>query len=146
MMSADELELDKNKRDLQTIQASPKPRTIQTRKQQSHLRQSFKPGEIDPAEANKIGYELAMRFTKGNHAFVVATHMDKGHIHNHIIFNSTNIDNTRKFTNPWLSSLVVRKISDFLCVVDGLSIIENPKPSKGHYGDWLGDKKRAVRP
>lgn len=49
------------------------------------IRQSFKPGEITPEEANEIGYELAMRFTKGKHAFLVATHIDKAHIHNHII-------------------------------------------------------------
>lgn len=106
-----------------------------------HLRQSFKPGETDPETANKIGYELALKFTNGKHAFVVATHIDKGHIHNHIIFNSTNLDSTKKFSNPWLSSLVVRNISDFLCVTNGLSIIKDPKLSKGHYGTWLGDKK-----
>jgi len=46
------------------------------------IRQSFKPGEITAEEANKIGYETAMRFTKGYHAFLVATHTDKAHIHN----------------------------------------------------------------
>ena len=54
------------------------------------LRQSFKPGEITPEEANKIGYELALRFTKQRHSFIVATHVDKHHIHNHIIFNYIN--------------------------------------------------------
>lgn len=49
------------------------------------LRQSFKPGEITPEEANQVGYETAMRWTKGKHAFIVATHIDKSHIHNHII-------------------------------------------------------------
>ena len=44
-----------------------------------HVRQSFKPGEITPEEANRIGYELAMRFTKGRFAFVVCTHTDKAH-------------------------------------------------------------------
>ena len=61
------------------------------------IRQSFKPGEITPEEANKVGYETAMRFTKGKHAFIVATHVDRAHIHNHIIFNSTTLDCTRKF-------------------------------------------------
>ena len=61
------------------------------------IRQSFKPGEITPEEANQVGYETAMRFTKGNHAFIVATHTDKAHIHNHIIFNSTSLDCTHKF-------------------------------------------------
>ena len=49
------------------------------------IRQSFKPGEVTPKEANRIGYETAMRWTKGEHAFIVATHIDKAHIHNHII-------------------------------------------------------------
>lgn len=53
------------------------------------IRQSFKPGEVTPELANKIGYELGMKFTKGNHAFIVATHIDKAHIHNHIIYNFT---------------------------------------------------------
>lgn len=48
------------------------------------LRQSFKPGEITPEEANQVGYETAMRWTKGKHAFIVATHIDKSHIHNHM--------------------------------------------------------------
>ena len=60
------------------------------------IRQSFKPGEITPEEANQVGYETAMRWTKGKHAFIVATHIDKSHIHNHIIYNSTSLDATRK--------------------------------------------------
>jgi len=64
-----------------------------------HTRQSFRPGEITPEEANEIGRELALRFTKSRHAFIVATHIDKAHIHNHIIFNSTALDCTRKFRN-----------------------------------------------
>lgn len=58
------------------------------------IRQSFKPGEITPEEANRLGYELAMRFTKRKHAFTVSTHIDKAHIHNHIYFNSTTLDGT----------------------------------------------------
>ena len=50
-----------------------------------HLRQSFVPGEITPEEANRLGVELARRFTKGKHAFIVCTHIDKSHTHNHII-------------------------------------------------------------
>ena len=61
------------------------------------IRQSFKPGEITPEEANRIGYETAMRWTKGKYAFFVATHTDKAHIHNHIYYNSTSLDCTRKF-------------------------------------------------
>jgi len=105
------------------------------------IRQSFKPEEISPELANKIGYELGMNFTKGNHAFIVATHIDKAHIHNHIIFNSTSLDCTKKFRDFLGSGKAVRKISDRLCLENSLSIIENPKRGKNHYGKWLGDKK-----
>ena len=119
---------------------------ITSRKQISNviayqMRQSFKPGEITPELANKIGYELGMSFTKGNHAFIVATHVDKSHIHNHIIFNSTSLDCTKKFRDFIRSGKALAQISDRLCLENGLSIIENPKPSKGHYGKWLGDSK-----
>ena len=50
-----------------------------------HIRQSFKPGEITPEEANRVGRELAEHFLKGRHAYIVCTHTDKRHIHNHII-------------------------------------------------------------
>ena len=56
------------------------------------IRQSFKPGEVTPEEANRIGYEFAKRFLKGRHAFLVCTHTDKKHIHNHIYWNSTALD------------------------------------------------------
>lgn len=62
-----------------------------------HIRQSFKPGEITPEEANLVGRDLAERFLKGRHACIVCTHTDKRHIHNHIIFNSTTLDGTAKF-------------------------------------------------
>jgi hypothetical protein len=101
-----------------------------TGRQQKHeviayqIRQSFKPGEVTPEEANQIGRELAMRWTKGNHAFIVATHVDKAHIHNHIIFNSTSLDCRRKFKNTWLSSFAVQRVSDMICLEHGLSVIE----------------------
>ena len=88
------------------------------------IRQSFKPGEITPEEANKVGYELGMRFTKGKHAFLVATHIDRAHIHNHIIFNSTTLDCKRKFRDFHNSGLALQKLSDIICVEHGLSIIE----------------------
>ena len=111
-----------------------------------HLRQSFKPGEITPELANKLGYDLAMSLTKGNHAFIVCTHVDKHHIHSHIVFNSTALDCTRKFRNFWRSSFAIRKISDMLCLENGLSVIAEPKPSRGSYGTWLGeDKPSTVR-
>lgn len=91
------------------------------------IRQSFKPGEITAEDANRVGYELAMRFTKGKYAFIVATHTDRAHIHNHIIFNSTSIDGTQKFRDFKRSGLALQKVSDMVCLENGLSVIE-PKP------------------
>ena len=95
-------------------------------------------------EANRLGYELVMRFTKENHAFIVSTHEDKKHIHSHIYFNSTALDCTKKFKNFWGSSRAVRRLSDQICIENGLSIVENPKENKTHYGKWLGDKKKPL--
>lgn len=93
------------------------------------IRQSFKPGEITPEEANRLGQELALRFTKGKYSFIVATHTDRAHVHNHIVFNSTSIDGTRKFKNFWLSSIALQRVSDLVCLENGLSVIA-PKPYK----------------
>lgn len=82
-----------------------------------------------------------MNFTKGKYSFIVATHIDKEHIHNHIIFNSTSINCDRKFRNFLGSSLAIRKLSDRICLENNLSVIENPKTSKGSYGTWLGNEK-----
>ena len=85
-----------------------------------HVRQSFKPGEITPEEANRLGVEFAKRFTKGNHAFVVCTHIDKSHVHNHIIWSAVNADCDRKFRNFWGSIRAVRRLSDTICIENGL--------------------------
>ena len=94
------------------------------------IRQSFKLGEITPEEANQVGYEIAMRFTKGNHAFIVATHTDRVHIHNHIIFNSTSLDCTHKFRDFFFVGLALQRLSDIICLEHGLSVIERKKPSE----------------
>ena len=107
-----------------------------------HLRQSFRPGEITPDEANRLGCELARRFTKGNHAFIVCTHIDKAHIHNHIIWNSTALDETRKFRNFWGSTRAIRRLNDTICIQNGYSIVENPKAKGKSYDKWLGDQKK----
>ena len=94
------------------------------------IRQSFKPGVVTPEEANRIGYETAMRWTKGRHAFIVATHVDKAHIHNHIIYNSTDLNCERKFRDFFFSGVALRKVSDMVCLENGLSVIEPRKPSE----------------
>lgn len=104
------------------------------------IRQSFVPGEVTPEEANRIGYEFAERFLKGKHAFIVATHMDRKHLHNHIIWNSTTLDCKRKFRNFFLSYRAVRKLSDQICLEHRLSIVENPKKNGKTYNIWQGEK------
>ena len=110
------------------------------------IRQSFKPGEITPEEANRVGYETAMRWTKGKYAFFVATHTDRQHIHNHIYYNSTSLDCTHKFRDFIGSARAVRRLSDRVCLENDLSVIVNPKlHSKGrflHYGAWLGTERQ----
>lgn len=104
------------------------------------LRQAFKPGEVSAEEANQIGYELASRLLGGNHAFLVATHTDRQHIHNHIIFCATSLDCTRKFRNRWNSSKTVAEISDELCKEHHLSVVADPQNQTVSYNNWLGDK------
>ena len=108
------------------------------------IRQSFKPGEITPEEANRVGYELGMRFTKGKHAFLVATHTDRAHIHNHIIFNSTSLDCKRKFRDFHNSGLALQKVSDIICMEHGLSIIEK-KPYKERIKRTTYPKRHCFR-
>ena len=87
------------------------------------IRQSFKPGEIEPEEANRLGRETALRFTKGRYSFVVATHTDRAHIHNHIVFNSVSMDGVKRFRDFWFSGLALQKVSDLVCLENGLSVI-----------------------
>ena len=108
------------------------------------IRQSFKPGEITAEEANKVGYELAMRFTKGKYAFIVATHTDREHIHNHIIYNSTALDSTRKFRDFLLSGLAVQRLSDLICLEHQLSVIEK-KPYRERQKRVLYPPKESNR-
>ena len=122
-------------------------KTLTGREQQSdviayQVRQSFKPGEITPEEANRVGYAFALRFLKGRHAFLVATHTDTRHIHNHIIWNSTALDCKRKFRDFLGSGRAVARLSDAICTEHRLSVIADPKRGKNHYGKWLGNKAK----
>ena len=108
------------------------------------IRQSFRPGEITAEEANKVGYKLAMRFTKGKYAFVVATHTDRQHIHNHVIFNSTALDGTRKFRDFFFSALAVQRLSDLICLEHQLSVIEK-KPYRERQKRVLYPPKESNR-
>ena len=109
------------------------------------IRQAFPPGELSVEEAQKIGYETAIRWTHGKHQFFVCTHSDKGNLHNHIYYNATAEDSTRKFHNFLGSTFAVWRLSDRVCIEHDLSIIVNPKQHSEsrfkHYGQWLGAEK-----
>lgn len=121
--AAAEFEAAKAVYEATTGRSQPKDRDVTMYR----LMQSFKLGEITPEDANRIGYELAMEFTKGQHQFVVYTHEDKAHIHNHIEINSTNLDCDGKFKNVKNSVQVLRRINDRICLAHGLSI---PEPKR----------------
>lgn len=104
--------------------------------------QSFKPGEVSPEEANKIGYEFATEFLKGEHQFMVCTHIDKGHIHNHIVWNSVALDCNHKWNNYYHSAVVARAINDRLCREHNLSVVR-PKEKGKEYKEWDAEKKGA---
>lgn len=107
------------------------------------LRQSFKPGEVTPEEANQIGYELASRFLKGEHAFIVATHNDCRHVHNHIVFCATALDCTRKFRDILRSGKALAELSDQICEEHRLSVIREPQNQTVTYDQWLGENAKA---
>jgi len=104
-----------------------------------HIRQSFVPGEITPEEANRLGQELAKRFTKGKHAFIVCTHIDKAHIHNHLIINAISLDHTRKFRNFWGSTRALWRLNDTICIENGYSVVEKPGRRGKSYDKWQGE-------
>ena len=106
-----------------------------------HVRQSFRPGETDAETAGKIAWETTMALTKGRHAFLIAVHIDKRHIHSHTVFNSTTLDCSRKWHNFKQSGMALQKISDTICLAHGLSIIENPQEKGKSYDKWLGNNK-----
>ena len=107
-----------------------------------HVRQAFKPGEITPQEANGIGKELARQMTDDQYAYVVATHIDKHHIHNHIIICSTSLDCQHKYRDVKKSGKDLILLSDTLCREHGLSVIRYPKEKSLTYDKWQGNQKK----
>jgi len=119
-----------------------------------HLIQSFKPDETDPETAHKIGIELANRFLKNQYEYVLSTHVDKDHIHNHLIFCAANFLDHRKFVSNRRSYYQIRKLSDRLCQDFGLSVVipseEKGKAYKEYLShqtgtSWKTDLRRAIR-
>ena len=107
-----------------------------------HIVQSFKPGEISPELALKIAKTFAAEHLDGYEA-VIATHVDRGHIHSHIVFNSVNADTGEKYhSNARSYYCQIRAISDRLCREHGLSVILSGETSKSmSYVEWLRQSK-----
>lgn len=105
-----------------------------------HLIQSFAPGESTYVEAHTIGCELADRLLSGKYSYVCTTHTDRGHIHNHIIFNAINSVDYHKYNDNKRSYYHICKLSDELCSEHGLSVII-PDSNRGKkYNEWLATK------
>ena len=106
-----------------------------------HLIQSFAPGEVDYQKAHEIGRQLADAVTKGQHEYVLTTHIDKGHVHNHIIFCAVNFVDHRKYNSNKRSYYGIRNMSDKLCRENGLSVVVPGKGSKGKsYAEYQAEK------
>ncbi len=112
-----------------------------------HCIQSFKPDEVTPEQAHQIGIQTADELLKGKYEYVISTHTDRGHIHNHIIINGVNFENGLSFgtehdrkNNPAWKQL--RKISDDICLENKLSVISMPEKGYGKcYYEWLQDQR-----
>lgn len=113
-----------------------------------HCIQSFAPGEISVEDAHQLGLRLAAELTKGEYEYVLATHIDRNHIHNHLIINEINFVNGKSFStehdrksNPAWKQL--RSISDMLCEEYNLSVIRNPERgfSRSYY-EWEQSKNK----
>ena len=106
-----------------------------------HLIQSFEPGEVDYQKAHEIGKQLADAVTKGQYEYVLTTHIDKGHVHNHIIFCAVNFVDYHKYNSNKRSYYGIRNMSDRLCRENGLSVVAPQKGGKGKsYAEYLAEK------
>ena len=111
-----------------------------------HLIQSFEPGEVDYQKAHEIGRQLADAVTKGQHEYVLTTHIDKGHIHNHIIFCAVNFVDFRKYNSNKRTYYGIRNMSDRLCRENGLSVLVPEKGSKGkNYAAYQKEKTAKAK-
>lgn len=124
--------------------AKDKDYTKQSKNLAYHMIQSFSTkDDVTPEKAHEIGMQLAEQLTKGKYQFVVSTHVDKGHVHNHIIFNATSFEDFKKFNCNKFVFKEIRQISDKLCAENELSVIDADKSkSKGMgHKEWSEVKK-----
>lgn len=101
-----------------------------------HMIQSFKPGEVTPEEAHRIGIELVNALTAGRHEYIITPHIDKGHIHNHVIFNQTDFVDHRKFRSNKQTIRTMRDQNDRICAEHGLDVIREPKGTFFSHYEW----------
>ena len=108
-----------------------------------HLIQSFSPeAAVAPEQAHELGKKLAFEYTGGKYEYVVATHIDKGHIHNHIMINAVSFYDYKKLrTVPYRTARQIRDISDRLCMEAHLSVIDDPQKIGQLYPENAGKKK-----
>lgn len=107
-----------------------------------HGYQSFAPGEATPETAHEIGARLARELWGDRFQIVVTTHLDKGHIHNHIAVNSVSFADGLRFHSDAKLYRKMRARSDELCAEYGLSVIEDPKHGKArHYAEWNAERE-----
>ena len=108
-----------------------------------HLVQSFAPGEGTPEQAHQIGLELAENLLDGRFQAVIATHLNTGHLHNHIVWNSVSMVDGKKYrSNAKTYITQVRRISDELCRKYELSVIQTQNSEKvaRPYVQWLAEQ------
>ncbi len=106
-----------------------------------HLVQAFAPGEVNYEEAHQIGKELADKVLEGKYSYVVTTHIDRGHVHNHIIFCAADNINHNKYNDCKQTYYRIRKLSDDLCREHNLSIITPGNERGKKYNEWQADKR-----
>jgi hypothetical protein len=105
-----------------------------------HLIQAFEPGEATPEQAHEIGRRLADKVLQGKYEYVLTTHIDKGHIHNHIMFCAASFIDHHKYISNKKTYAGIRHTSDELCKEYGLSVIKPGQTRGKHYAEHLADK------
>ena len=109
-----------------------------------HLIQSFLPGEVSYKEAHQIGVELADKLLEGKYSYVVSTHIDKGHVHNHIIFCAADNINHEKYHDCKKTYYNIRNLSDDLCREHELSVITPGEKRGKTYKEWQAGKNGSA--
>ena len=105
-----------------------------------HLIQSFFPGEVSYQEAHRIGVELADRLLEGRYSYVVSTHINRGHVHNHIIFCAADNIDHEKYHDCKKTYYNIRSLSDELCREHELSVITPGEKRGKTYKEWQAGK------